>query len=303
MDCLVLHGVTKRFGHVLAASDVSLNATSGRIFGLLGPNGAGKTTTLRIITSIFSPDEGYVTLDDREIGTWSQPLIGYLPEERGLYQKSKVSDQLRYLSQLKGVSKSDSAENIRYWLNRLGLEKWGNRKVRDLSKGMQQKVQFIATILAHPQLIILDEPFSGLDPLNSELLCEIISELKHDGRILLLASHRMEQVEKLCDDIGIIAQGKLVLSGNLREIKQTFKRDKLSLEYTGEASFLDDMEKVGEIQYLERNEDGCILKLLNDCDPRAILEKLMLVPDLELLQFDLFQPTLNEIFINVVGDQ
>ncbi len=303
MDSLVLHGVTKRFGHVLAASDVSLNATSGRIFGLLGPNGAGKTTTLRIITSIFSPDEGYVTLDDREIGAWSQPLIGYLPEERGLYQKSKVSDQLRYLSQLKGVSKSDSAENIRYWLNRLGLEKWGNRKVRDLSKGMQQKVQFIATILAHPQLIILDEPFSGLDPLNSELLCEIISELKHDGRILLLASHRMEQVEKLCDDIGIIAQGKLVLSGNLREIKHTFKRDKLSLEYTGEASFLDDMEKVGEIQYLERNEDGCILKLLNDCDPRAILEKLMLVPDLELLQFDLFQPTLNEIFINVVGDQ
>jgi len=303
MESLVLHEVTKRFAGVVAASDISLRAVSGRILGLLGPNGAGKTTVIRIIANILTADEGSVTLNERTVGPWSQEQMGYLPEERGLYKKLKVQDQLRYLAQLKGMHRGQSTDQIRYWLHRLGLEKWGARKVQDLSKGMQQKVQFIATILAHPKLIILDEPFSGLDPVNSELLCDIIAELKQDGRIILLASHRMDQVEKLCDDICLIAQGRILLSGDLKEVKRRFKREKLALEYTGTIQFLDDLEKQGEIQYVERSEEGCILRISDDYEPRALLEKLLLVADIKLYRFELLQPTLNEIFIQTVGGQ
>ncbi len=302
MGSLVLRDVTKRFGQITAASDISLRADSGRILGLLGPNGAGKTTVIRIIANILTADEGSVTLNEHEVGAWSQEQMGYLPEERGLYKKIKVQDQLRYLAQLKGMPRMEAMDQIQYWLDRLGIEKWGARKVQDLSKGMQQKVQFIATILAYPKLIILDEPFSGLDPVNSELLCDIIAELKEDGRIILLASHRMDQVEKLCDDICLIAKGKILLSGDLREVKRRFKREKLALEYTGSLRLLDELEKKGTIQYLERSEDGCILHLSDGCHPRDLLEQLLLVDGLELFRFELLQPTLNEIFIQTVGD-
>ena len=301
MGSLVLHEVTKRFGKIIAASDVSLRAVSGRILGLLGPNGAGKTTVIRIIANILTADEGSVTLYERKVGPWSQEQMGYLPEERGLYKKLKVQDQLHYLAQLKGMRREESMDQIRYWLHRLGLEKWGGRKAQDLSKGMQQKVQFIATILANPKLIILDEPFSGLDPVNAELLCDIIAELKGDGRIILFASHRMDQVEKLCDDICLIAKGRILLSGDLREVKRRFKREKLALEYTGAVPLLDDMEKQGIIRYVEQDEDGCILRISDDYDLRDLLEKLLRVDGLELFRFELLQPTLNEIFIQTVG--
>lgn len=303
MNSLILQGVTKCFGKVTAARDISFTATSGRILGLLGPNGAGKTTTIRMIANILTPDEGTVALDGRNVGQWSQEKMGYLPEERGLYKKLKVTDQLHYLSALKGLGAQESAGKVEYWLDRLGLTKWGARKAQDLSKGMQQKVQFIATVLADPQLIILDEPFSGLDPVNSELLQEIIAEMKQDGRIILFASHRMEQVEQLCDDICLIANGRLLLSGDLREIKKSFKRDKLVLEYKGDVPFLSAMQESGEVQILEWRADGCVLQISEDCNPRALLDRVLSIPGLELYHFEMLQPSLNEIFIQTVGDE
>lgn len=295
--------MTKCFGKVTAARDISFTVTSGRILGLLGPNGAGKTTTIRMIANILTPDEGTVALDGRNVGQWSQQKMGYLPEERGLYKKLKVTDQLRYLGALKGLGAQESAGKVEYWLDRLGLTKWGARKAQDLSKGMQQKVQFIATVLADPQLIILDEPFSGLDPVNSELLQEIIAEMKQDGRIILFASHRMEQVEQLCDDICLIANGRLLLGGDLREIKKSFKRDKLVLEYEGDVPFLSAMQESGEVQILEWRADGCVLQISKDCNPRALLDRVLSIPGLELYHFEMLQPSLNEIFIQTVRDE
>lgn len=303
MGSLVLQGVTKRFGKVTAAQDISFEAAPGRILGLLGPNGAGKTTTIRMIANILTPDKGRVTLNGRVVGPWSQEQMGYLPEERGLYKKIKINDQLRYLAALKGIRAQESAPRIAYWVKRLGLQEWGARKAQELSKGMQQKVQFIAAVLSNPRLIILDEPFSGLDPVNSELLREIVAELKANGRTILFASHRMEQVEQLCDDICLIANGKLVLKGALRDIKRRFKRDKLALAYDGEAPFLDAMEKKGDLRFLERNEDGCIVHLAEHCHPRSLLDRLLATPDLELYRFELLQPSLNEIFIRTVESQ
>lgn len=303
MSSLSLEGVTKRFGKVTAAENISFEAKSGRILGLLGPNGAGKTTTIRMIANIFNPDEGVITLDERVVGPWSQAKMGYLPEERGLYKKLKINSQLRYLAALKGVSPEESRRRIKYWMDRLGLNEWGGRKAQELSKGMQQKVQFIAALLADPELIILDEPFSGLDPVNSEVLREIVVELKQAGRTILFASHRMEQVEQLCDDICLIANGRLALSGSLKQIKQQFTRDKLVLEYVGEIPFLDLMEKAGELKFLERNEDGCILHLTDQCNPQMILNRLTSIPNLELYRFELLQPSMNEIFIQTVGEK
>ena len=303
MDSLVLQGVTKRFGKVTAAQDVSFEAKPGRILGLLGPNGAGKTTTIRMIANILTPDIGRITLNGHVVGPWSQEQMGYLPEERGLYKKVKINDQLRYLAALKGVHARESVPRIAYWVKRLGLQQWSARKAQELSKGMQQKVQFIAAVLSNPRLIILDEPFSGLDPVNSELLREIVAELKANGRIILFASHRMEQVEQLCDDICLIADGKLLLKGTLRDIKRRFKRDRLALEFDGEAPFLNAMEEKGDLHFLERNEDGCIVRLAEHFHSRSLLERLLATPDLELYRFELLQPSLNEIFIRTVESQ
>ena len=303
MSSLILQGVTKHYGKVVATTDISFEARSGRILGLLGPNGAGKTTTIRMIANILMPDEGSIAFDGRAVGSWSQECMGYLPEERGLYKKIKVNEQLRYLAALKGMRPKESDERIQYWMDRLDLKEWGTRKAQELSKGMQQKVQFIATVLANPRLIILDEPFSGLDPVNSEVLREIIIEMKRAGRIILFASHRMEQVEKMCDDICLIAKGQLILSGDIKDIKRRFKRDKLALEYKGSVPFLDTMVQTGEIQFLERSEEGCTLRISENFDPRILLDRLLAVPDLELYRFELLQPSLNEIFIQAVGGE
>ena len=301
MSELILRSATKRYGSVTAADHISFEANAGRILGLLGPNGAGKTTTIRMIADITAPDEGEITFGGRPVGPWSQAQMGYLPEERGLYKKMKVADQLGYLAELKGVGRAESKPKIRNWLQRMGLETWAMRKTQDLSKGMQQKLQFIATVLPEPRLVILDEPFSGLDPVNSELLREIINELKSEGRTILFASHRMEQVEQLCDDICLVAKGKVILSGALRDIKRSFQRDKLALEFEGNAPFLDDMARTGAFMVLRRTEDLQILRLADGTDAREILERLIAVPELELRRFELMEPTLTEIFIRAVG--
>lgn len=302
MSTLTVDHVTKRYGQFVAVDDVSFVAQPGRILGLLGPNGAGKTSTIRMITYITAPDEGRILLDGREVGPWSQAQMGYLPEERGLYKKLKVGEQLLYLSELKGLPRVEARERIRYWLDRFDASTWAVKKTEELSKGMQQKVQFIATIIHNPALLILDEPFSGLDPLNSELLREIILELKGENRTILFASHRMEQVEQMCDDICLISLGRIVLQGALRDVKRSFGRNTVLLDFEGDGSFLDDLQAQGLVRLGARSLNRVEVNLLNGTPPRRILETaLRHVQDIH--RFELVEPSLNEIFVRTVGKQ
>jgi ABC-2 type transport system ATP-binding protein len=222
MKTITVSQVSKSFGQTQAVRNVSFDVEMGRIFGLLGPNGAGKTTTIRMINYIIPQDEGEIIINGVKVSPETQKMIGYMPEERGLYKKMKVGEQLMYLAQLKGLKPPDAREKIKYWLNRFNAYDWHSKTVGELSKGMSQKIQFIATIVHDPGIYIFDEPFSGLDPINSELLKEIIIELRDNGKTILFSTHRMEQVEQMCDDICLFNNGKVVLTGNLRQIKKDF---------------------------------------------------------------------------------
>jgi ABC-2 type transport system ATP-binding protein len=212
--------VCKSFGDVPALNDISFVIPEGSIFGLLGPNGAGKTTLIRIITHILAPDSGSITFQGKDLSALGYGFIGYMPEEKGMYRKMKVGEHLVYLGRLKGLSKSTAENRIKYWLNRLEADNWWDKKIQDLSKGMQQKVQFIATVLHEPKLLILDEPFSGLDPVNADLLKDEIFQLHQQGTTILFSTHRMEQVEEICDKIALIDKGKLII--RFRPIQVTF---------------------------------------------------------------------------------
>jgi ABC-2 type transport system ATP-binding protein len=300
MPLLTLNAVTKRYGSLVAVDSVSFEAQPGRILGLLGPNGAGKTSTIRMIAYITAPDEGSVLLDGQPVGAWSQARMGYLPEERGLYKKLRVEEQLQYLGQLKGLSRAEATAKSRHWLRRFEAADLGSKKTEELSKGMQQKVQFISSILHDPALVILDEPFSGLDPLNSELLRDIILELRANGCTTLFASHRMEQVEQICDDICLISAGKIVLQGPLREIKRSFGRDTIIIEFDGDAAFLDEIEEAGLARVGMRSLHRAELRLARGTSARSILELTMSRVE-EIYRFELVEPPLNEIFVSVVG--
>ncbi len=302
MAVLTIDKVTKRYGTFTAVDQVSFEAQPGRILGLLGPNGAGKTSTIRMIAYITAPDEGEIRLGGQPVGPWSQQQMGYLPEERGLYKKMKVADQLRYLAELKGLDRAEAVSKIRYWLDRFGMMEWAGKKTQELSKGMQQKIQFIATILPEPNLIILDEPFSGLDPINAELLRDIIHELKDADRTILFASHRMEQVEQLCDDICLISQGQILVKGPLREVKRSFGQDTLILEYDGDDAFLDPFEAQGQIRILNRSNHRTELRLLGGAPSRPILEAALAHTD-DVYRFERVELPLSEIFISVVSEQ
>ncbi len=297
---LRLSNVTKRYSTKVAVDSVSFDVEPGRIYGLLGPNGAGKTSTIRMITYITTPDEGKITLDGKPVGAWSQRRMGYLPEERGLYRKMRVGDQLEYLARLKGLTRSKSRDAVRHWLDRFGSPEWTDKKVEELSKGMQQKVQFIATIAHSPSILIFDEPFSGLDPINSELLQEIIFELREAGRIILFASHRMEQVEQLCDDICLIADGRVLISGSLRDVKSSFGRNVVNLEYDGDPSFLQSMEERSDIRIISATQHRAEIRLLNGTPSRRILDAAMTHLG-TIYRYELVEPSLNEIFISVVS--
>ncbi len=300
MPSLQVQNVVKRYRKVTAVDRVSFTADAGRILGVLGPNGAGKTSTIRMITYITTPDEGEVLFEGKPVGPWSQRRMGYLPEERGLYKKLKVGEQLLLLAELKGIPRKEARVRIQKWLDRFDASDWYDKKTEELSKGMQQKVQFIATVLPEPDLIILDEPFSGLDPINSELLKDIILELKDAGRTLLFASHRMEQVEQLCDDICLMARGKVVVNGPLREVKQRFGKDTLLLEFAGSPAFLNTLEDEGAIRIINKTQQRAELRLLNDTPPRRVLETALTAVD-EVYRFQLMEPPLSEIFVSLVG--
>ncbi len=288
--------VTKQFGDLRAVDDVSFEVGQGRIFGLLGPNGAGKTTSIRMLTYILKPDSGSIEVFGIPVGPETQTRLGYLPEERGLYKKMKVGEQLVYLARLRGLSRQDARKRIRYWLERFGAYDWIGQEVGELSKGMQQKIQFVATIAHDPDCLIFDEPFSGLDPINSEMLKEVILELRDSGKTIFFATHRMEQVEQLCDDIALFSKGKLILNGDLNQIRSSYGHNSIRLRFTGDSRFLSDMKN---IRINNRSTNYAELRLLEGADDQAILREAQKY--VRVQGFDLVQPSIQEIFIDSVS--
>lgn len=297
MTVIDVQNISKSFGRTDAVKNVSFKVEQGKIFGLLGPNGAGKTTTLRMINYIISPDTGKILIKGEIAGPKTQKWIGYLPEERGLYKKMKVGEQLLYLAQLKGLDISEARKKIRYWLERFGAMDWHTKQVGELSKGMSQKIQFIATIVHEPEIYIFDEPFSGLDPINSELLKEIIIELRDKGKAILFSTHRMEQVEQMCDDICLFNNGRAVLTGNLREIKKKSGENTVLIEFQGDGSFIDRLDGV---RINNRSTNFAEIRILDGNNPQNILKEAL--DHAEVHKFQLVEPSLTEIFITTVGE-
>ena len=295
---VVLRNVSKRFGDFTAVSDLSLEVRAGRIFGLLGPNGAGKTTTIRMIVNIFAPDSGSVKLFGKTITPATQDRIGYLPEERGLYKKMKIGDQIRFFAALKNVSGDEADKRQDLWLKRLKLMEWKERRASELSKGMQQKVQFITAIIHEPDLLILDEPFSGLDPVNVEALREIILERKAAGKAIILSTHQMELAEKICDDICLINRSQKILEGSIREVKRAAGRNAVALRLDGGADVLADRSLVSKI---EHHSDGMELLLAEDANAQALLKRLI-AAGAKIERFEMIEPSLNNIFIEKVSE-
>ena len=290
--------ITKTFGEFIAVSDLSLAVYPGRVFGLLGPNGAGKTTTIRMIVNITAPDSGRIEVFGRQITPELQDRIGYLPEERGLYKKMKVGDQVKFFAALKNVDGKEADKRVDRWLSRLKLTEWKNKKASELSKGMQQKVQFTAAIIHEPDLLILDEPFSGLDPVNVEVLKEIILELKAAGKTIIFSTHQMEVAEKICDDICLINRSRKVLEGSIREVKRAFSRNAVALRLIGDDSVLEDRSLVSKVQ---RNSDGVEVLLEEEKSPQALLKELI-AAGTTIERFEMIEPSLHDIFIEKVTE-
>jgi ABC-2 type transport system ATP-binding protein len=293
-----LDRVSKSFGEFKAVSDLSLTVRAGRVFGLLGPNGAGKTTTIRMIVNITGPDTGKITLFGGTINAELQNRIGYLPEERGLYRRMKIADQLRFFAELKNVRGKDVNAKIDDWLARVKLSEWKYKRSMELSKGMQQKVQFITAVLHDPDLLILDEPFSGLDPINVELLKEIVLDLKRAGKTIIFSTHQMEVAEKICDDICLINRSQKVLDGSLREIKSSFGRNAVALRTIGGDGVLDDPELISK---LVRHADEAQALLAPGADAQVLLKRLI-AAGATVEKFELVEPSLNDIFITKVTE-
>ena len=295
---LTISGVTKRFDEFTAVNNLSLRVRPGRIFGLIGPNGAGKTTTIRMIVNITAPDEGTIELFGQKMSAELQDRIGYLPEERGLYKKMKVVEQLRFFGELKNVKGKKVEEAIDRWLERVRLTEWKTKKATELSKGMQQKIQFIAAVLHNPDLMILDEPFSGLDPVAQELLKEIVLELKAEGKTIIFSTHQMEVAERICDDICMINKSRKVLDGTLREVKSSFGRNAVALRVVGGDSVLADPSLVAKI---ERHSDEIEALLAEGADAQTLLQRFV-ASGATIGKFELVEPSLNDIFIAKVGE-
>ncbi len=297
MNALKVECVTKRFGDFTAVDCLSVEVPSGSVFGLLGPNGAGKTTTIRMCMGIILPDSGSVSIFGRAFDGKSKERVGYLPEERGLYKKMKVIDALRFLCEIKGVPGGAAKEDAVQWLDRLGLMEWAQAQVQDLSRGMQQKLQFITTVVHDPDLIVLDEPFTGLDPINTGVIKDVMLELnKKKGKTIILSTHLMDQVEKMCDGICLIDRGAKVLDGPLSQVKSRYGHNTVVMEYEGDGDFLEGLpgvEKVDDYgKYVE-------LRLTEGGSHQAILREA--VRKVDVRRFELVEPSLNDIFIDIVG--
>jgi ABC-2 type transport system ATP-binding protein len=295
---LVIDRVTKKFGDFTAVRDLSLQVRPGRVYGLIGPNGAGKTTTIRMIVNITVPDSGRIELFGQQMSTSLQDRIGYLPEERGLYRKMKIGEQLRFFAELKDLRGKDAEDRINRWLAKLGLTAWKDKRVKDLSKGMQQKVQFITAVIHDPDLMILDEPFSGLDPVNVQLMKETILEKKAEGKTIILSTHQMEIAEKLCDDVCMINRAEKVLDGRLREIRHSFARNAVALEMKDGDSVLEDSALVANVR---ENSDHTEVLLAPGADAQELLKRLVDSGAI-VNRFELVEPSLHDIFIEKVRE-
>ncbi len=297
MDPLLrLSHLKKYYATQKAVDEVSFEIQKGSIFGLLGPNGAGKTTLLRMITGIFYPDGGDIILDGKPFDATNDiQKIGYMPEERGMYKKMKIGEQALYLAQLKGLSKSEATEKIKYWFKKFEMESWWNKKVEDLSKGMSQKLQFVITVLHEPKLIILDEPFSGLDPLNANLIKEEIYNLAKKGATIIFSTHRMEQVEEICDHIILMNLGKKILDGTVADIKQQFKENSFLIQTDKEVAI-----NTNPIFTTVSNENNKVLVKINEGYQSNDVLKYLLQENINIVSYNELLPSLNDIFIKLV---
>ena len=302
MPFLEAKNIVKKYANHLALNDVSISVPSGSIFGLLGPNGAGKTTLIRIINQITGPDSGIVMFDGRPLKSVDVSNIGYLPEERGLYKKMKVGEQALYLAQLKGLSHQDALKRLKYWFEKFEIADWWNKKVEELSKGMAQKVQFITTILHNPALLIFDEPFSGFDPINANLLKEEILALRKKGATVIFSTHNMSSVEELCDSIALINNGKAILEGDVKEIRQKFRQNIVRLDFYGDLEKVkDELSSQHEIIEIEQLKDynTALVKLSNQTTINQLLTYVMSFCRIHGCHDIL--PSMDDVFIQVVN--
>lgn len=290
--------VVKRYKSVTAVGKASFGVPKGSLFGLLGPNGAGKTSLIRMITAITLPDDGYISINGQRVVQRLPEIIGYLPEERGLYKKMKVGEHLLYLAQLKGLSLSEAKAQTSEWLDRMDASSWFNRKIEELSKGMQQKIQFIATVLTKPQLLILDEPFSGLDPVNTNLIKEEIRRLNKEGVTVIFSTHRMEQVEEICERIALIDQGRTILEGRVEDIKKDFRKKEFKIETLESLENFD----FGNGVIVSSTANGIQFRTEDDEGANKVLRTLI-EQGKHITYFAEVLPTLNEIFIQLVTEE
>jgi len=301
LEILNVRNIYKRYSNHLALQDVTINIPRQSIFGLLGPNGAGKTTLIRIITQIIAADAGEILIRGEKLNPSHIRTIGYLPEERGLYKKMKVGEQLMYLTRLKGLTRADSLERIKIWLNKFDILEWWGKNVEELSKGMQQKVQFIATVLHQPDLIILDEPFSGFDPINANLIKDEILELRNQGSTIIFSTHRMESVEELCDHIALIDQSKKILDGPTRQIKEAFKDNTYLITHKGDLQSTSGHFELIEKLSVENDYFQSTIKINQNLGPNDLLKEL--TDQVEIHGFKEKIPSINDIFISAVNEK
>jgi ABC-2 type transport system ATP-binding protein len=296
MPIVQVHNLKKYFATQKAVDDVTFSIEKGSIFGLLGPNGAGKTTLIRMITGIFFPDEGEIIFDGKKFHPLDDIInIGYMPEERGLYKKMKIGDQALYLAQLKGLGRTAAMAKIKEWFTRLEMQSWWNKKVEDLSKGMSQKLQFVITVLHDPKLIILDEPFSGLDPINTNIIKDEIYKLSQKGTTIIFSTHRMEQVEEICDQIILVNKGKKILDGSVKQIKQDFKENLFSIGFDQELS----TNGNAAFDIIGKKDNTYVVKIKEGYKPTDVL-KYFIQQNAGVIAFNEILPSLNDIFIRLV---
>lgn len=296
MNILSVHHLKKYYSTQKAVDDISFDLKQGSIFGLLGPNGAGKTTLLRMITGIFFPDDGEIIFNGKKFDPINDVArIGYMPEERGLYKKMKIGEQAVYLAQLKGMPRAEAMKKVKEWFIRFGMETWWNKKVEDLSKGMSQKLQFVTTVLHEPKLVILDEPFSGLDPVNANLIKDEIYELSKKGCSIIFSTHRMEQVEEICDHIILVNKGSKILDGGVMQVKQQFKENLFRIAFEGMAP----LQTAPSFETIGQKENSLVVKINPGYGPNDVLRH-FLQQDVTINAFNEMLPSLNDIFIKLV---
>jgi ABC-2 type transport system ATP-binding protein len=294
---LIVENLVKEFSYVKAVDNISFKIDEGKIFGLIGPNGAGKTTTIRMVLNIIKPTSGSITFERKPITNEFFNVIGYLPEERGLYKKSKVIDSLLYFAELKNMSKKKALEEADYWLNKLEALEYRDKKMQELSKGNQQKIQFIISVIHNPKFLILDEPFMGFDPINQQLIKETILSFVDSGKIIILSTHQMETAEKLCSEIFLINKGKEVISGSLNQIKKSYGGNNIKIEYSGDASFIKNLPFVKQVDIYSNYAE---IQLADGTAPGEFLKTL--VDKINISSFSVIEPTLNKIFIDAVKE-